>query len=294
MPTPKTSQGVKFLFSNRELPIFCLCAEINSDSIYIDKEIQIDPNQRSLKNINFTKCVFRRQVFFEFTITNCTFEECSFIACRFNDVELHDCLFINSLFNKPRFEKTYLNPNHFQFFFSEWKYTAANINTTLFQRLEANLRDLHQEDFAGNAHIQFRRYRRWQDVYRSKQRITPWKKIAIRWRFTTDLLYDFLLLYGYGLYRALFITVFIFFLGTLGIDHYWDELKLGSNVAGLDLVKANMLQKAYFLVVTATTLGYGDITPHSDAGMLLVIAVLALSIIWTATLTALIVKRLVK
>lgn len=292
--TKPTNRGVRFLFTNRALPILCITEGTMPETSYSDYEIQIDLKRRSLKNISFTNCVFRRETFSELTLTNCTFDECSFIGCRFSDVEFHYSLIINSLFNKPRFEQTYLDPNHLKFNFSEWKKDAANINTTLFQRLESDLRDVHQEDFAERAHIQFRRYRRWQGIYRFKQNIPALNKIAIYWHFAVDFLYDLFLLYGYGLYRALLLTVLIFYLGTLGVDHYWTELKLESNVGGLKLDGANMLQKAYFLVVTATTLGYGDITPRSEIGMIFVIVLLAVSIIWTATITALIVKRLVK
>lgn len=289
----KVSQGVKSLFKNRNLKEAQIGKNHTAPS-YTDMEVTIIATRRSFKNIVFSRCVFVRQNFTEVTFTDCYFIECSFTACKFNNVEFHDSYFINCLFQKPSFSQTYLDPKFLRYRFSQWKRDAPNINTTLFQRLEANLRDIYQDDFAQRAHIQFRRYRRWQDLYRTGKNIGLFRKIGLAFRFLCDFAYEATLLYGYGLYRALVLTVLIFYLGTVGVDYYWDELKLVSNTSSLVLNQSNSLQKLYFLVVTASTLGYGDVTPMNDNGMRFVIGLLIFSVIWTATLTALIVKRLVK
>ena len=255
--------------------------------------IRINSSIKEIKNSIFLKCVFLKQEFSDMTINNCQFEECTFTACSFDDVEFHKTEFINCWIAKPKFQKTYLDPNSIKFNFEEWKIGASNINTTLFQRLESNMRDIHQEDFSRSAHIQFQRYRRWQSRYESKKsnfilKFSHWKDYFINFA------YDLLLLYGYGLYRAILVTIILIALFSVGLDYFWREISLTSNVSGLTVKNCDFFQKVYFLVVTATTLGYGDITPRSSFGMIFVITLLALSVIWTATLTALIVKRLVK
>jgi len=291
--TKSTSQGIPFLFKERELPAYTTTPGTTRNKIISHCNIKLNKDTRALKNIIFVNCVFFRQKFEDITIKDCLFEECSFAFAEFKNVEIYNSEFVNSLFQKPKFEKTYLDPIKLKFKFSEWKREASNINTTLFQRLESNLRDLHQEDLAKGAHIKFRRYRRWQDVHEAKS-ANFFRALVLRRNYIISLLFDLILVYGYGLFRALILTVLFFIIAVFGIDLYWQEINLYSNSSGLEITQANSLQKLYFLVVTTTTLGYGDITPHSDFGMIVVVSLLAFSIVWTATLTALIVKRLVK
>jgi len=291
--TNRTSQGIGFFSKIRLLSVFTTSHGTMANFILSNCKIDINPGTREIKNTIFFKSVFVKQNFSDMTINNCQFEECSFAACSFDDVEFHKTIFINCWISKPKFEKTYLDPDNIRFNFREWKIGASNINTTLFQRLESNLRDLHQEDFSKGAHIQFQRYKRWQSRYESRKstlihKFGHWKD------YTKNLAYDIFLLYGYGLYRAVFFTIILISLFAIGLDYYWDEISLASNVSNLEIKNSDVFQKVYFLIVTATTLGYGDITPKTSFGMGFVITLLVFSVIWTATLTALIVKRLVK
>lgn len=265
------------------------CAE----QAYVEKRIILSSDVHSIQNVVFKDCLFLKESFSELTISRCHFYRCRFIGCRFNDVEFHGCLLDNCLVQKPRFEKTYLDPDFVKFTLFDWGINAANINTTLFQRLESNFKNFHQDDFACKAHIQFRRYRRWQHIYQIRTGSLR-TKAASTWNVVADIAYDIILGYGYGLFQALLTTVLLFWCGLLWIDYKWAQIKLASNSTGFSLDQDSSLQKLYFLVVTATTTGYGDITPHGTQGMIFVIVVMAISVIWTATLTALIVKRLVK
>ena len=293
MFTSKASNGVEFLFKKRLLNTIQIESS-KSFLQYTDLHIEINATKQSFKKLNFFRCMFTRQAFEKITFSDCYFIECSFVACEFSNVEFHNSHFKNCLFEKPNFSQTYLDPKFLRFNFGQWKKDAANINTRVFQKLEANLRDIYQEDFAERAHIEFRRYRRWQDIYRLKKDIGLFKKIGLIYNFWVDISYEVALLYGYGLYRALAATVLALYVGTEFLDYFWCDLNLVSNSAALKLDKSSALQKLYFLVVTASTLGYGDVTVANENGMKFVIGILAFSVIWTATLTALIVKRLVK
>lgn len=119
------------------------------------------------------------------------------------------------------------------------------------------------------------------------------RRIALHAAFELDRIYDLLLLYGYSFGRAVLVTAAMVILGTIFIDFFWSDLVLCSN-SHLELNQTSILQKVYFLIVTATTLGYGDITPVSNFGMIFVIIVLILSVGWVAFLTALFVKKIGK
>ena len=98
--------------------------------------------------------------------------------------------------------------------------------------------------------------------------------------------------YGYGLTNTLITTV-IFLLVTVGlVDYCWVKLNVTSNVQNLQ--EASIWEKLYFIVVTASTLGYGDLSPKSTMGMIFVVVLLLGSILWTAAVTAIFVKKLTK
>lgn len=283
----------KFFTDRRTLPVLNYSAS-TTRRMFSGEKIEIDPafRERSIDGAEFYDCLFVKEFFSELTFENCKFVECRFIGCRFDHIEFHSCRFVNCLLLKPRFERVYLDPSSFEFDSNDWKRYASNVNTTLFQKIEANSKDIHQNDFAERAHIEFRRYRRSQSIYRLR-RSTDWVgKIKAAADATIDFAYDWLLVYGFGLFRAIAITITLFYLGLGWVDRNWEELV--RNDISLPAVGGNTFQKLYFLVVTSTTMGYGDTSPRSELGMTYVIVVAAMSVVWTATLTALIVKRLVK
>ncbi|GAA6132240.1 hypothetical protein NBRC116187_26000 [Halopseudomonas sabulinigri] len=98
------------------------------------------------------------------------------------------------------------------------------------------------------------------------------------------LFYDLMLGYGYGITNCLVVTI-----GFIGLFAY---LMMGytnlSNGAGA-------LEHIYYSIVSFTTVGYGEVTPVQKYPIALVMTsvFLFLSIVWTAIVSAVVVKRLV-
>jgi len=262
---------------------------------YFECNINFGEGVVHVKSAVFRGCLFDKNEISNMTFTDCTFIECRFVAVKMSNLEFHRTKIINCLFMKPVFTNVYLDPRSFSFDFNEWKSGAANINTSLFQRLESNLKSMHQDEFARTAYIQFRRYARWQKVHRLDG-LKFREIIKRRTAFLVDCLYDRSMLYGYGIFNVFITTVLAMGAGILVLNCWWSYFSITSNLNGnFPYFKdPDIIQKIYYLVVTVTTVGYGDLSPKHASGMIFVIFVLLFSVVWTATLTAIIVKRIVK
>ncbi len=178
------------------------------------------------------------------------------------------------MFYKTKISGTYLDPKSFHFV-SSWYLHWANVNAWWFQSLHRNSMDIHQKDFAMHADRRFRFYRRYEELLGNKKR--PFK-------FLLGLIYDLMLGYGYGITNCLVVTI-----GLIGLFAYL--------MAGYTSLPTGVgaLEHIYFSIVSFTTVGYGEITPDKKYPVALVItsAFLFLSIVWTAIVSAVVVKRLV-
>ena len=227
----------------------------------------------------------------ESTFGKCTFVNCSFVSVTFENIEFHDCIFDNCSLLKTKFRHSYIDPSCFRFNFDIWKKDAANVNTWLFQELNRNSQEMFQSDFATIAYKQFRRYRRSERLFKVRDQ-GLYIKLKARCPWLVDKIYEITMGYGYGLTNTLITTV-IFLLVTVGlVDYCWVKLNVTSNVQNLQ--EASIWEKLYFIVVTASTLGYGDLSPKSTMGMIFVVVLLLGSILWTAAVTAIFVKKLTK
>ena len=71
-------------------------------------------------------------------------------------------------------------------------------------------------------------------------------------------------------------------------------LMLSSSVLYALLEHSGFVDALYWSVVTATTLGYGDISPHTDAGRFLTAALITLTVfVFIPTITANIASKLI-
>lgn len=230
--------------------------------------------QRSTKNVTFRECLFSHENIVGRNFYGCIFENCIFNGAEIRRCEFHQCSFKNCVFYKTRIAETYLDPTSFGFS-SSWHYNWANVNAWWFQSLHRNSMDMHQKDFAMHADRRFRFYRRYEELLGKKKR--PFK-------FLLGLFYDLMLGYGYGITNCLVVTI-----GFIGLFAY---LMMGytnlSNGAGA-------LEHIYYSIVSFTTVGYGEVTPVQKYPIALVMTsvFLFLSIVWTAIVSAVVVKRLV-
>ncbi len=192
----------------------------------------------------------------------------------------HKTDFIECCLYKAEINFTYIDPRRF-IFSGIWHRNFANVNASLYQELYRNSKNMHQDDYARYADYRFNFYRR-NEWIRGKGRNT-----LSFLNYLINLLYDVFLGYGYGMLNAIFWSAI--FLATVSFLTWIIHDKLGLNS------NDSFIQNAYFVIVTFSTIGYGDISPKgTPMGELSVILFALISLIWSATVTAIIIKRIVK
>lgn len=231
-------------------------------------------SQRQTKNVTFRECLFSHANISGRNFYGCKFENCTFSGAEILHCEFHQCKFYNCVLYKTSISDTYLDPISF-YFSASWHYHWANVNAWWFQSLHRNSMDMHQKDFAMHADRRFRFYRRYEELLGKNKR--PIK-------FLLGLAYDLMLGYGYGVINCLVVTI-----GFIGLFAYlmtgYTNLPSG----------AGALEHIYYSVVSFTTVGYGEVTPEQKypIALMMTSAFLFLSIVWTAIVSAVVVKRLV-
>lgn len=270
--TPKTRFGVSVWISQRHF-IHHLPSVTQIERAHIDIPlIGISLRERHIKGKIFIDCIFSQQAMGDYTFTDCSFVGCSFNGANFVSVEFHGCKFSDCWFYKTKFKSVYLDPRTI-YFNDEWHWDRANVNTTLFQALYKNSKEMHQEEFAMYADIKFQFYQRYEYLRGKKPDLK---------KFARNLIYDYLLGFGYGVKNTLFVTALIIFLFAFLVN--------GNLKDGRDFWEA-----LYFSVVSFTTTGYGEITPnHKFLPLFITSVFLLISVGWCAVVTAIIVKRIVK
>lgn len=274
----KKSTDTQFQFSvpaNRLVEITNLPEAAMIEKFRIEFSDRGDEKKRQfkIKNKKFVRCVFSHKVIENFNFMNCTFDECSFTGAFIVECEFHKCTFDDCSFYKTKISTTYLDPKSFKYS-PKWHWDFANINSWFFQVLYRNSLNMHQEEFAMHADKRFQFYRRYEYLRGNNPR--PLK-------FFWNLLFDYILGYGYGILNAAiltFITIISFAL--LITNHLKDT-------------KGDFWKALYFTVVSFTTVGYGDVTPNFEPWSIsLTILFLIASVVWCAVVTAIIVKRIVR
>lgn len=230
-------------------------------------------NELRVKNITFRKCIFSQSNINNYTFNGCTFIDCNFNGSKITDCEFHKCSFSECIFYKTNFSSSYIDPTSFKFS-SMWHWHWANVNAWLFQSLYKNSKDMHQEKFAMQADKKFQFYRRYEYLRGQKPQLM---------KFFKSLFYDYMLGYGYGIKNALTVTLFI----VTGFAYFIE--------GNLEKSDNSFFNALYFSVVSFTTVGYGDITPHLNIiPTSITIIFLLISMAWCAVVTAIIVKRIVR
>ncbi|WP_280565046.1 pentapeptide repeat-containing protein [Chromohalobacter sp. 48-RD10] len=230
--------------------------------------------RRHTKDAKFIECLFSHANIVERNFSGCKFENCIFNGAEIFRCEFHQCSFKNCVLYKTRISDTYLDPKSF-YFSASWYRHWANVNAWWFQSLHRNSMDIHQKDFAMHADRRFRFYRRYEELLGKKKR--PLK-------FLLGLGYDLVLGYGYGITNCLVVTIGLILLFAYLMAGY-TNLPVG----------AGGIEHIYYSIVSFTTVGYGEVIPEQKHPVALVMTsvFLFLSVVWTAIVSAVVVKRVV-
>lgn len=213
----------------------------------------------TIKKCAFLNVSFKDTRFLRVRFIDCQFTKCLFMSCEFQKCEFINCSFLACNTLKATFSQTLIDPMYFKENFDLVEDT--NIAIDLYHSLYKNLSEEHQVKRAANS-LYFMYTAEYAHLFykRKKNEISGSNFCGeVIWH----LVYDNLS--GYGLrarksFFALMNTIIYFSIVNLSLkDYIFQNGKV-----------ASILDSLYFSIVTFTTLGYGDITPISASGKVLI------------------------
>jgi len=215
-----------------------------------------------IRNTTFRNCSFKDTEIKNIVFTDCKFYDCLFLSTFFNSCDFHSCEFQNSNLSKARFVDTYIDPRFFNGNYD--KKSHQNLGVGLYHDLLQNSRNTHQPNFTEEAQILFNRWDRYQNYRDAKLQLAKndWRGCGNLAKVFFDTIWDFA---GYGirlikLVRFVAIVIAIFcFLNFLFADFFG----ISNTDQGL---LTRLIDSLYFTVISVTTVGYGDISPTTNAG----------------------------
>lgn len=237
---------------------------------------------KTFENVSLSKTKF-----FKVTFTKCKFQDCLFIGCNFDDVEFHKCEFTNCNFWKSEFHKCYLDPRLISLDKS-YRLTHANLGVGLFQALFDNLSAQNQTDFAREADIEFRRWKRAQlrhDVKDAK--LTKMESNII---YTKSIVYETLAGFGYRPFRFMLWTIALFLIASI-----FNYFVLGSSLsAGSSGGNVSFADSVFYTFSVLTILGFSTVTAATDFAKIVTVFEALAAVGWLGILTSVLVKRFIR
>ncbi|CAN7423635.1 ion channel [Mesorhizobium caraganae] len=223
----------------------------------------ISPRVWRIRDKKFSNFSFSKTEISDIEFQNCQFEQCLFMGTIFSNCRFTDCFFTNCNVHRLELRNVYVTPKAFADCILSKQY--ANIGVHLFQELLRNSRQQAQPDHADAAQYMFRRWQRFlnQDELRQlprRQRARKAIAIAASWSF------EFFLGSGVRLSNLAGTTVGLIVGLSMLHWRFSDRLGLSAGTANIQ----SFVDSFYFTAVTLTTLGYGDITPSTELGRVVV------------------------
>ena len=218
------------------------------------------PQRWRIKNCQFIEISFSQTLIEEIEFKDCTFTSCLFLGTIFKHCRFTDCTFVNSNTYRIEFTDVYISPRSFDRCLDKKLY--QNIGVYLYQELLNNSRQQSQPDFAQDALFQFRRWLRFEYIYKLRQndvakasRLELTRLIVQSW-FAEKLL-------GFGVRLRNYCRTAVSAVFILALINYHFSSNFGLNIP-------TFVDALYFTTITLTTIGYGDITPMTMPGRLVI------------------------
>ena len=237
-----------------------------SDQVYAPSYLRSNyaPLPHRVENVTFRRVSFSQTQIENFEFTGCVFDQCLFTRTIFRNCRFRLCNFINTNFWRSEFDGCFADPSQFDQCLPIRRY--ENIGVHLFQQLLKNSRLQAQPDFADEAQYRFRKWQRYQlraEMLASESILTiTWHfpEFVIRWMF------DFFMGSGMRLRRLSISCLGVLFSFTLLNWSMAGEFGL----QGEGQVISRLADAFYVTTVIMTTLGFGDITPCTTVGRVVI------------------------
>jgi len=231
-----------------------------SDILFYPECFNENPDKTiTLKDGIITKVSFKDTEFKNVRFLDFEFNQCIFLSSKFINCEFINCSFVETNTNKSKFSGTLIDPKDFSKNFDLKNDT--NIAADLYHSLYKNLSNERQPDRAiDSLYMMYRAENAHLSSQLKRNKITKMffiKKKA--WHLFNCLTSG----YGLKLYRVL-ITLSTF----VGLSSFINYIYRDDFFAPGDV--STPIDAFYFTLVTLTTLGYGDISPCTQLGRLIV------------------------
>ncbi len=260
------------------------------DSIYEPDTLDSRDEKRVTKLVSktFERVSFSKTEIKDIIFSDCTFLECLLIGTEITDCKFHNCTFQKTNTHKIVFNNTYIDPLSFVSCLDKNKY--QNLGVHLFQNLMNNSRDTAQPEFEADAHFLFLRWKRYQEIYEVRKIWQKDKKLSVRKRLRILVRYTWELLFGSGIRIRHYIATVSSGVLLISAGNYVFRGQLGLCEGGASI--ASIVDSLYFSTITLTTLGFGDITPTTQLGRLVVAAESILGFFMFATLASMLFRKI--
>ena len=244
---------------------------------------------KTFKNVSFSKTHLSYLDF-----KNCKFTDCKFVGSIIEDCVFRKCSFIGCNFYKSVISNCEIDPTSFENCAN--KKTSPNIGVGLFRELLHNSRQIADPDYSREARYQLRRWQRYEkfrelELKRATSRIfskSIFEVATMLVSLSRDWIYEKFFGYGMRLQNFIWTSFGLLFVLTAVNYAFRDsfQLMLGGKVI------SSIADAFYFSVIVVTTLGFGDITPNTQIGEIIVALEALIGFIMFAVLTSIIFKRI--
>ena len=234
-------------------------------------------------NKTFSLISFKDTIFYKVRFIRCVFESCIFMGATFNECEFTDCVFKNTNANKIKINSCLIDPRCFDGNFD--LKSDTNIAVNVYQSLYKNASREYQSEHALYSLYNMKSAEYHHLSSKLDRGVITKKEFLIKRTFYY--IHDFIS--GYGLKTFKVLRFLIIIIALFSFINY-----MFSNSIFKDGDCFSIIDSIYFTCVTMTTLGYGDITPCTDIGKILIAFQALLGFVVLSLFMASVINRAVK